>query len=72
MTRYRNGRIFTTAEPAWAESMVVDDGVLTFVGDDAAAEAAAPDAETVDLNGAFGMPPFVIMPFAISSSRAAR
>ena len=59
MTLYRNGRIFTTAEPAWAESMVVDDGVLTFVGDDAAAKAFAPDAETVDLNGAFVLPGFI-------------
>lgn len=59
MIHYRNGRIFTTAEPAWAESMVVDDGVLTFVGDDAAALASAPDAETVDLDGAFVLPGFI-------------
>lgn len=59
MILYRNARIFTAAEPAWAESMVVDDGRLLFVGDAAAAAAHAPGADAVDLDGAFVLPGFI-------------
>ncbi|MEU0499006.1 amidohydrolase [Mycobacterium sp. NPDC006124] len=59
MIHYRNARIFTAAEPGWAESMVVDDGRLQFVGDDATAAAYAPEADVVDLGGAFVLPGFI-------------
>ncbi len=58
---YRGGRIFT-ADPAfpWAQSIVVTDGRLTFVGgDDEGAAAAAGAAEVVDLGGALVLPGFV-------------
>lgn len=52
---YRNARILTADEPAWAEAMVVDGGVFSHVGD----EADAPDTDaTVDLGGALVLPGF--------------
>ncbi|MBC2642863.1 MULTISPECIES: amidohydrolase [unclassified Rhodococcus (in: high G+C Gram-positive bacteria)] len=58
-THYRGGRIFTAAEPAWAESMIVRDERLTFVGDTATADSLAGDARVVDLDGAFVLPGFI-------------
>ncbi|MFC9553130.1 amidohydrolase [Rhodococcus sp. NPDC056960] len=58
-THYRGGRIFTAAEPAWAESMIVRDERLTFVGDTATADSLAGDARVVDLRGAFVLPGFI-------------
>ncbi len=57
---YRGGRVFT-AEPQtpWAQSLVVADGLLRFVGDDAGAARIAGGAETVDLDGALVLPGFV-------------
>jgi predicted amidohydrolase YtcJ len=59
MIHYRNGRIFTAAEPVWAESLVVDGDWLRFVGDSHTADSLAPDAHTVDLDGAVVLPGFI-------------
>ncbi len=59
MTRvhYRGGRVFTAAEPAWAEAVVTDADRIAFVGSAAeAAEIAGPDAATVDLDGRVVLP----------------
>lgn len=59
-TLYRNARIFTATEPAWAHALVVDGEVLSFVGDEEGARAIAGDvAEVVDLGGALVVPGFV-------------
>lgn len=64
-TLYRNARVFTAAAPDsgtpdWADALVVDDGTLSFVGsDDAAAAAAGPGAEVVDLGGRLVLPGFL-------------
>ncbi|KRE22338.1 amidohydrolase [Agromyces sp. Soil535] len=58
-TLYRDGRIFTAHEPAWAESIVVEGDRIAFVGDtDGAREAAGPDAAVVDLDGRVVLPGF--------------
>lgn len=59
ITHYRNGKIFTAAEDAWAESLVVEGQQLRFVGDTVHADILAPDAEVVDLQGAVVLPGFV-------------
>ena len=59
MIHYRNGRIFTAADTEWAQSLLVHDGRLAYVGDTAGADALAPDAEVVDLAGAFVMPGYI-------------
>ena len=48
-----NGKIYTgNAAAPWAEAVVIEDGVLTFVGDTAKAQAFAGDlAARVDLEG---------------------
>lgn len=58
-THYRGGRIFTAAEPAWAESMIVRGDRLTYVGDTATADTLSGDAHVVDLGGAFVLPGFI-------------
>nr|WP_317766474.1 amidohydrolase [Rhodococcus oxybenzonivorans] len=58
-THYRGGRIFTAAEPAWAESMIVEDSQLTYVGDTVTADALTRDADIVELDGAFVLPGFI-------------
>jgi predicted amidohydrolase YtcJ len=60
-TLYRNARVFTADEAApWAEAFVVDAGMLTHVGNDASAQAAAADAaETIDLGGRLVLPGFI-------------
>lgn len=57
---YRNGRVFT-ADPArpWAQSLVVADGRLVFVGDDRDVADQASGATVVDLDGALVLPGFV-------------
>ncbi|MDF2896726.1 MAG: hypothetical protein K0Q46_3512 [Rhodococcus erythropolis] len=59
VTHYRNGKIFTAAEQLWAESIVVRDQHISFVGSAHAADAHAPDAEIVDLGGAVVLPGFI-------------
>lgn len=55
---YFNGKIYTvnTNQP-WAEAMWIKDGVIKFVGDDAATkDMASKGATMIDLKGAFVMP----------------
>lgn len=57
---YRGGRVFTADPDApWADSLVVADGRLAFVGADADAAGPAADAEVVDLDGALVLPGFI-------------
>ncbi|MDJ0011231.1 amidohydrolase [Rhodococcus erythropolis] len=58
-THYRNGKIFTAADDGWAESIVVEDHKLRFVGETVYADILAPDAEVIDLQGAVVLPGFV-------------
>jgi predicted amidohydrolase YtcJ len=59
-TLWTGGRIFTSAEPAWAEALVVDGDRLAFVGSAVeAARVAGEDAEVVELAGRFVAPGFV-------------
>jgi predicted amidohydrolase YtcJ len=57
-TLLRNGRIHSSHVPD-ATAMAVTDGVITWLGSDDAARALFPDADTVDLGGAFVAPAFV-------------
>lgn len=59
-TLYRNGRFFTAESPQpWAEAIVVDDAILSFVGDERTASALAGDAaQVVDLGGSLVLPGF--------------
>ncbi len=59
ITHYRNGKIFTAADDGWAESIVVEDHKLRFVGETVYADILAPDAEVIDLQGAVVLPGFV-------------
>ncbi len=52
------GRIYTPAS-ASATAIAIADGVVTWVGEDAAGRALHPEAEVVDLDGAFVAPGFV-------------
>ncbi|MDN3454906.1 MULTISPECIES: amidohydrolase [Rhodococcus] len=58
-THYRNGKIFTAADDGWAESIVVENHKLRFVGETVYADILAPDAEVIDLQGAVVLPGFV-------------
>ncbi len=51
-------RIYSSLAPD-ATSMAVTDGIVSWVGDDRAAHALHPDADVVDLGGAFVAPAFV-------------
>jgi predicted amidohydrolase YtcJ len=58
-TLLRNGAIYTPADP-FATAMVVEDGVVAWVGSEGAADAQADAvAEVVDLRGALVAPAFV-------------
>ncbi|SFL00523.1 amidohydrolase [Shimia haliotis] len=58
-TLYFNGSIWTANDAApTAEAVVVDGDIITFVGAEADARAAAPEAKVVDLNGQMLMPGF--------------
>ncbi|MDJ0404509.1 amidohydrolase [Rhodococcus erythropolis] len=59
ITHYRNGKIFTAADDGWAESIVVENHKLRFVGETVYADILAPDAEVIDLQGAVVLPGFV-------------
>jgi predicted amidohydrolase YtcJ len=59
-TLYTGARIFTAAEPAWAEAIVVrGDRLLHVGGAREAAQAAGPAHEVVDLGGGLVVPGFV-------------
>lgn len=58
-THYRGGRIFTAAEPEWAQSLVVDGTELVFVGDTASADGWPGITRTVELDGALVLPGFI-------------
>lgn len=53
-----NGLVHSPSHPD-ATAMVVRDGVVAWLGDDAVGRAQFPDAETIDLDGAFVAPAFV-------------
>jgi len=55
---YRGGRIFTGSD-SWAESLVVRDGVIAYVGSLAEGDAFAGVDEVVELDGALVLPGFV-------------
>jgi predicted amidohydrolase YtcJ len=58
-TLYRNGVVHSSADP-FAEAILVDDGVVTWLGaEDTAAGLAARADEVVDLDGALVTPGFV-------------
>lgn len=58
-TLLRGGRIYTPSDP-FATAMLVDDGVVAWVGDDAGAAVHAELADaTIDLDGALVTPGFV-------------
>ncbi|MBN9157505.1 amidohydrolase [Microbacterium sp.] len=57
-THYRGGSIFTSDTRPWAQSLIVEDGRILFVGDTAAADALAAD-DVVDLDGALVIPGIV-------------
>ncbi|MER6876152.1 amidohydrolase family protein, partial [Amycolatopsis sp. NPDC000673] len=52
------GRVYTPSSPD-ATAMAVSGGTVVWVGQDAPARALHPDAEVVDLGGAFVAPAFV-------------
>ncbi|GAS89346.1 amidohydrolase [Mycolicibacterium brisbanense] len=58
-THYRAGRIFTAAQPEWAQSLVVSGSELVFVGDTATADALPGITRTVELDGALVLPGFI-------------
>jgi len=53
-----NGLVHSPSHPD-ATAMAVRDGVVAWLGDDAVGRAQFPDAETIDLDGAFVAPAFV-------------
>ncbi|WP_221585963.1 amidohydrolase [Microbacterium sp. G2-8] len=55
-TLFRDARVFTAADPAWAEAFVVDGESIVFVGD---ADGAPDVDEVVDLAGRVVLPGFV-------------
>lgn len=58
-TLYRNGVIHSSADP-FAQALLVDDGVVAWLGDDDTADGLAARAdEVVDLDGALVAPAFV-------------
>lgn len=59
-TVYTGGEIFTAVSPRHATAMVVQDGILSYVGDDATAlRLGGADATVTDLGGATVLPGFV-------------
>lgn len=58
LTHYRGGAVFTSDVQPWAESIVVEDGRIAFVGDTVTADAFPVD-ETVELDGAVVLPGIV-------------
>jgi predicted amidohydrolase YtcJ len=57
---YSNARVFTAAQRRDAEAIVVDDGLIAYVGDERTARRIAGDGATeVDLRGATVLPGFV-------------
>jgi hypothetical protein len=52
------GRIYSPAAPD-ATAMAVSDGIVTWVGQDAPGRVLHPDAQVIDLDGAFVAPAFV-------------
>lgn len=59
VTLYRNGSIYTAADP-FATAMLVDEGTVAWVGSEQAASSIADDSmEVIDLRGALVAPGFV-------------
>lgn len=58
LVHYRGGAIFTSDTPPWAESIVVEDGRIAYVGDTVTADALPVD-EVVELGGAVVLPGIV-------------
>jgi len=58
LVHYRGGAIFTSDTEPWAESIVVEDGRIAFVGDTVTADALPVD-EIVELDGAVVLPGIV-------------
>uniref|UniRef100_UPI0039EE5B97 amidohydrolase family protein n=1 Tax=Sinomonas sp. G460-2 TaxID=3393464 RepID=UPI0039EE5B97 len=59
LTLYRNGSVYSTADPL-ASAMLVDGGTVAWVGsEEAATSIAGPTVRTVDLDGAVVTPGFV-------------
>ncbi|MEE2569121.1 amidohydrolase family protein [Pseudarthrobacter sp. J64] len=59
VTLYRNGSVYTAADP-FASALLVDDGVVAWVGSEQAASSIADSSmEIVDLQGALVAPGFV-------------
>lgn len=59
LTLYRNGSVYSTADPL-ASAMLVDGGTVAWVGgEQAATSIAGPDVRVVDLDGAVVTPGFV-------------
>jgi predicted amidohydrolase YtcJ len=59
ITLFHNGTVWTGASGPTITALLVDDGVIAAVGEDAVAKAAEhPDAVEVDLDGGFLMPSF--------------
>ncbi|GAA4344442.1 amidohydrolase [Microbacterium rhizosphaerae] len=58
LIHYRGGAIFTSDTQPWAESIVVEDGRIAYVGDTATADALPVD-EVVELDGAVMLPGIV-------------
>jgi hypothetical protein len=61
------GRIYTPEAPD-ATAMAVTDGIVTWVGQDGPARALHPDAQVIELDGAFVAPAFVDAHVHITSS----
>ena len=53
-----NGRIHSPSNPD-ATSMAITNGIVVWLGDDVPGRALHPDAEVIDLEGAFVAPAFV-------------
>lgn len=59
VTLYRNGSVYTAADP-FATAMLVDEGTVAWVGSEQAASSIADDSmEVIDLKGALVAPGFV-------------
>lgn len=59
VVHYRGGRIFTAAQPPWAQSILTRAGRIVFVGDTATADTLPGITATVDLGGALILPGFI-------------
>lgn len=58
LVHYRGGAVFTSDTQPWAESIVVEDGRIAYVGDTVTADALPID-ETIELDGAVVVPGIV-------------